>query len=239
MDVSLIFEIAGFAGVAFYLGSYGALQAGLVSGNSYTYAVLNLIAASLVLVSLFGGWNTWSAIIQVSWIAISIGGFLRVWLITRSLRFNPEEEALIRTRFPILRRLDARRLLDRGTWRDGQPDEELTRQGVPVDALTYIASGGVEIEVDGKVIAQVGSAELIGEMACMSKGPASATVRLTQPSRIFSVPADALIRLAKSNPELGAQIDFALAGNMRSKLVSTNALLHQALSGDAGPKAAG
>ena len=35
------YEIAGFAGVAFYLGSYAALQFGWIKGSGYTYPILN------------------------------------------------------------------------------------------------------------------------------------------------------------------------------------------------------
>ena len=61
------YQVAGYGGVAFYLGSYGLLQLGVLRGNSYTYAALNLLAAALVLVSLFRNWNLFSAIIQISW----------------------------------------------------------------------------------------------------------------------------------------------------------------------------
>ncbi|MEX0369308.1 MAG: hypothetical protein AB3N09_01665, partial [Tateyamaria sp.] len=71
------FQIAGFAGVAFYLGSYALLQLGVVRGNGYPYALMNLAGASLVLVSLVTGWNLFSAIIQISWITLSIVGIAR------------------------------------------------------------------------------------------------------------------------------------------------------------------
>jgi hypothetical protein len=39
-------EALGLIGVVFYLGSYATLQLGLIDGQSNTYAVLNIIAAS-------------------------------------------------------------------------------------------------------------------------------------------------------------------------------------------------
>lgn len=57
------YQIAGYGGVVFYLSSYGLLQMGVLRGNSYTYAALNMLAAALVLVSLFRNWNLFSAII--------------------------------------------------------------------------------------------------------------------------------------------------------------------------------
>ncbi|MEO9791708.1 MAG: hypothetical protein ABJ263_00630 [Tateyamaria sp.] len=102
------YQIAGYGGVAFYLGSYGLLQLGLLKGSSYTYAGLNLMAAALVLVSLFRDWNMFSAIVQISWITLSIAGIARVWFLTNMLRFNAEEQKLLTNHFPTLRPIEAK-----------------------------------------------------------------------------------------------------------------------------------
>jgi CRP-like cAMP-binding protein len=223
------YQIAGYGGVAFYLGSYGLLQLGLLKGSSYTYAALNLMAAALVLVSLFRDWNMFSAIVQISWITLSIAGIARVWFLTNMLRFNAEEQKLLTNHFPTLRPIEAKKLLDTGTWRDGEIGELLTQQGMPVDALTYLVSGGVDVDVGGQIIAQVGPGQFIGEMACMTSGPASASVRLNQPTRYFSASSDALRRLVKRNPDISPHLDLAFSGNIRSKLVATNSVLEKTM----------
>ena len=223
------YDLAGYGGVAFYLGSYALLQLGVLKGNSYAYAALNLVAAALVLVSLMRSWNLASAIIQISWITLSVLGITRVWLMTNMLRFTDEERAFIDTRFAAMRAIDAKKLLKAGCWVDGVAGDALTRQNAPVTHLSYLAHGGVDIDVGGQVIAQVGAGEFIGEMACMSSGPASATVRLTQPTRYFSISSDALRQLVRRNQDMGAHLDLAFSGNTRSKLVATNALLEQSI----------
>lgn len=223
------YQIAGYGGVAFYLSSYALLQLGVLKGNSYAYAALNLFAASLVLVSLFRNWNLFSAIIQVSWITLSIVGIARVWLVTNMLRFTDEEKALLANRFPTLRAIDAKKLLDAGDWIDGQIGDVLTEQGTPVQALAYLTDGGVDVDVGGKIIAQVGPGQFIGEMACMTSGPASASVRLNQPTRYFRASSDALRRLVKRNPDIAPHLDLAFSGNIRSKLMATNTVLEQTM----------
>ncbi|MEL7091908.1 MAG: cyclic nucleotide-binding domain-containing protein [Pseudomonadota bacterium] len=223
------YQIAGFAGVAFYLGAYGALQFGLVRGNGYPYALLNLAAAALVLVSLFASWNLFSAIIQISWITLSVIGILRVWVLTQGLRFSAEEQDLLDAHFPTLRKIDARTIFRAGVWRDAQPGEALTEQTMPVTRLSYIHAGGVDIEVGDHKIADVGPGGFIGEMGCMASAPASATVRVNQPTRIFSVSSDALRRLVKRNPDLRPHLELAFSGNTRAKLMATNAKLEQSL----------
>ncbi len=73
-----VFEVLGITGFMFYMASYASLQSGRISGHSYTYILMNLIAASLVLISLVHQFNLASVLIQVAWIAISIGGLFRI-----------------------------------------------------------------------------------------------------------------------------------------------------------------
>lgn len=224
------FQLAGFVGVAFYLGAYGLLQAGIVRGNGYPYAWMNLVGASLVLVSLFASWNLFSAIIQISWITLSALGIARVWVLSRGLRFSAEEQSLLDAHFPTLSRLDARLLLRAGTWVACEPGETLTVQNVAVTQLSYLHQGGVDIEIGGQLIAQVGAGGFIGEMGCMTSAPASATVRTNTATRIFAVSSEALRRLVKRNPDLGPHLEFAFSGNTRAKLMATNELLQRSLN---------
>lgn len=81
MDMS-IFDIMGLLGVVFYLGSYAALQFEIIDGRKVVYPLLNFLAASFVLVSLFENFNLPSLLIQISWIAISLYGISRLTMIS-------------------------------------------------------------------------------------------------------------------------------------------------------------
>ena len=80
-----VFDTCGLLGFAAYLGGFGALQFGLLDGNGKTFAWVNVLAASLVLISLYDAFNLASALIQVSWIIIGYIGIVR-----RSGRNDPE-----------------------------------------------------------------------------------------------------------------------------------------------------
>ena len=80
-----MFDVFGLLGFAAYLGSFGALQFGLLDGNGKTFAWINVIAASFVLISLYDAFNLASALIQISWIIIGYVGIVR-----RSGRGDPE-----------------------------------------------------------------------------------------------------------------------------------------------------
>jgi len=69
-----LYMIAGLAGAACYLTSYILLQLKRIDGNGIAYTVLNVAAASLLLVSLFDQFNLASALIQVLWIAFGAYG---------------------------------------------------------------------------------------------------------------------------------------------------------------------
>lgn len=72
-----LFDVFGLLGFATYLGGFGALQFGLLDGNGKSFAWINVIAASFVLISLYDAFNLASALIQVSWIIIGYVGIVR------------------------------------------------------------------------------------------------------------------------------------------------------------------
>jgi hypothetical protein len=110
----LIYELAGLGGVFLYVGSYGALQLGFLNGHGYAYASINLIAASCVLTSLAKAFNLWSALIEISWITISVVGMVRFYYLMHRIRFTPEEQAVVRDVLSSAPKIKARRFLDLG-----------------------------------------------------------------------------------------------------------------------------
>lgn len=69
-----IVQLIGIAGFLTYLASFGALQLRMIDGNGTLYAVMNILAASLVLVSMIEEFNLASTLISVSWIIIGFVG---------------------------------------------------------------------------------------------------------------------------------------------------------------------
>ncbi len=231
MDFSDVtyFGLAGYAGVAFYLSSYAALQAGLISGNGFMYSLLNLAASSLVLISLFQAWNQFSAMIQISWIAISIYGLARRWMHHRALRFNREELALVRAVFPHMEKVDQKRILGWGEWKTLPKGSILTEENEEVRELSVIMDGSVEIDHEGTSIAHVGAGGVIGEIACMSEQLASATARAEGPIRVFSIPTEKLRQKLQRDEALKQQVEAAFAASTQAKLIASNRRLRDAL----------
>ncbi len=83
MEMS-VYDFAGVVGFLAYLGAYTALQLGYWRGDGFAYSVWNIIAASLVLVSLLDNFNLAAALINASWVMIGLAG---LYIRHRSRRF--------------------------------------------------------------------------------------------------------------------------------------------------------
>jgi len=210
--------------VVLYLGSYALLQAGILHGSGYTYAILNLCASSLVLISLMVAFNLSSAIIQVSWIVISLMGIARLAWMNGRVRFSTEEQVLLRKVFPDMPPSVARRFLNRGTWVDAEERATLTKEGTPVTNLYYLAEGQAQVTSGGQMISEITSG-LVGEMNVLSGAEASATVKIVSPSRLFVISGDSLRRLTARDPDFRILLEIGMSRETGRKLMRTNARL--------------
>lgn len=71
------YDIVGLIGSALVVVSYFLLQSGRLSGTALPYQLSNIAGSSCILVSLFGGFNLSVALLQCTWIAISVYGAVR------------------------------------------------------------------------------------------------------------------------------------------------------------------
>lgn len=69
-------ELLGLAGFALYVINYTLLTLRHISGDSLLYFVINISAASLVLIGLSNSFDLASALIQSFWIAMSLLGIM-------------------------------------------------------------------------------------------------------------------------------------------------------------------
>ncbi len=82
-------EWVGVAGFVCYILAFGSVQFGKMDGNSTAYSLANIVAASLVAISLFAEFNLASALIQSTWIAVGVVGITlrarKSWTATRAV----------------------------------------------------------------------------------------------------------------------------------------------------------
>ncbi len=83
MDYSW-FDLLGNIGVLLMVVAYLLLQLEKLAGTSVSYLLLNIIGASLVIVSLLFHFNLSALLMEVFWLLISLYGLMRSLLRQRS-----------------------------------------------------------------------------------------------------------------------------------------------------------
>jgi hypothetical protein len=71
------YDIAGFAGATLGIAAYFANQQRWLRSDDWRYPFVNLVGASLILVSLCFAWNFPSVVIEVFWAIISLWGIIK------------------------------------------------------------------------------------------------------------------------------------------------------------------
>jgi paired small multidrug resistance pump len=79
------YDWIGLAGSALVVVSYFLLQSGRLSGTGLPYQLINIVGSSCILVSLSGGFNLAVALLQCTWIVISVYGIARGWRSRRAI----------------------------------------------------------------------------------------------------------------------------------------------------------
>ncbi len=76
--LDLIYNTLGIIGVGLIVLAYFLIQTGKITSTDISYPLLNLIGATLHLVSLYRFYNLPSVVIEIFWIAISVYGIYRI-----------------------------------------------------------------------------------------------------------------------------------------------------------------
>lgn len=216
-----VYAFIGIIGVAFYLGSYAALQFGLIAGRGFVYPLCNLIAASCVAVSLIDAYNLSSLLIQVFFICVSIYGIARLYILRHMMGFSVDESAFLKYALPDIEKEFARPLVKLGVWSDAKPGEVLIQEGRPVEHLVYLADGEAEVSLNNRVVATANKRSLLGEVTCIDGGAANATVTISQPSRLMRIDASKLRQQLKIEPELRSHLERCFKIGIAEKLAAT------------------
>lgn len=95
-----IAELIGIIGFMIYIGGFFSVQSGFMCGNGIAFPVVQVTAASFVLVSLTTAYNLPAFMIQTSYIAIGVFGIALRLRRVRSNRYraaDPARDARLRT----------------------------------------------------------------------------------------------------------------------------------------------
>jgi CRP-like cAMP-binding protein len=140
----------------------------------------------------------------------------------RSVKFSDEEFLFCQNALPLVPPMLARQFINIGAWQDMPEGSELTRQDEPVEKLTYVAAGTIDVVVHDHTIAQCETGDFIGELGILSGKPATATTVATSPVRALVFERDKLFRHLRRRPDLKLALQAAFKDNLRSKLSLAN-----------------
>lgn len=93
----------------------------------------------------------------------------------------------------------------------------LVRYGEEADTLYLVSTGRFFVQLpNGRVVAEIGAGEPIGELAFFSGGVRTADVRATRDSLVFQLTREAYDRVVRKYPEIAESILAALSSRLAS-----------------------
>ena len=159
---------------------------------------------------------------EIVFTGVNIGQIALISFRNRSTQFNDEERAFYSQIVPTLEAYQVRRLIAIGTWLDGRPGYELTRQGEFVSHLIFLKSGRASVLVNNTTVGYCTPGNLIGEISIRRGKPATATVTAKECIRYLALERAALHRLMRADPEIALAIDAGNRQDLEGKLIRMN-----------------
>lgn len=79
-----------------------------------------------------------------------------------------------------------------------------------------VEQGTAEVVIDGSVVAEIGEGQIIGELALLARGPATATVRAKTDMTLLVIPFNRFDQIMDDNPAMVKGIAHDLAARLRA-----------------------
>jgi CRP-like cAMP-binding protein len=94
----------------------------------------------------------------------------------------------------------------------------LIAQGHMHNEGMIVEQGTAEVVIDGNVVAEIGEGQIIGELALLAPGPATATVRAKSDMTLLVIPFNRFDQIMDDNPAMVKAIAQELAGRLRAAM---------------------
>ena len=212
--------------------SYGLLVLSMLMNSivwlriiALTSGVAGIIYSGFVLHDPIGaGWETLFVTANLTQLC------LLIWR-SRKVRFSDEEFLFCQNALVLVPPFLARQFINTGTWKTIPAGTILTLQDEAVKQLTYVAEGHVDVVVNGKLVANCGPGDFIGELGILSGRTATATTTATTELRALVFERDSLLRHLSRQPDIKLALQAGFKINLRQKLAAAN---ERTLAGTAG-----
>lgn len=94
---------------------------------------------------------------------------------------------------------------------DFAPGEAIVRQGDRGSSLFFVESGTADVVISGETVAEVGSGDVIGEIAVLAERRRTASVVATTPLRAVEIASADIAIIERGAPEATARLRRAMA----------------------------
>ena len=96
----------------------------------------------------------------------------------------------------------------------------LIKQGEPSDTFYVLVDGEADVVIDGRSRRKLGPGDFFGEISMLDRGPATATVTTTRPSRMMVMSHMQFRDAIKGNQDLLLQILASVAERLRADTIA-------------------
>ena len=173
------------------------------------------------------GWNLALVVINVYWVT-------RLTLERRPVHFSPDEQRIYNVALRSLKPRHARKLFEAGQWKAIPAGEQIVAQGVPLNTLSLIAGGRINIERDGVVVDDIGEGRFIGSVTFLKNTvdfPSPVSFTAIEPSRLIFWDNDVLRDLIDDEVEFAIALEASLGLELARVLDRAQAGLESMLIG--------
>ena len=119
-------------------------------------------------------------------------------------------------------------IMKASSFQDIKSGHQLTRESEAVEALYFLCSGRVCVQIADNPIAYLSGGSFIGEMAFLTGKPASATVVALGEARVMALDMLKLNRLCEDNRDVGAVIHRLISSDLALKISRANMVVQDA-----------
>ncbi len=159
---------------------------------------------------------------DVIFIVINLYGIALLIREKAMAKLPARDALLLRRAFAGLDDEQIAKLLRAADWREVAVGDSITRQDAPVEALYFMLSGRVRVEVDGVTIAHLEHGAFIGEIAYLTGNPATALVVVEEPSRLLAFSRVRMAKVMAGDKDINGIFYQVLGQDLAHKMRQTN-----------------
>ena len=208
----------------------GHLAFGLIAFSFLVKDILYLRLLS-ILASLFSVFYNYTIPVEPMWLAINwniIFVMVNLYHVAmliyekRPVHMEPKDKELYETMFKDLTPVEYLKITKIADWKKLSIGTKIITQDARVFNLNLIYNGTVEVQVDGKSVAELKDGQFVGEMSFLTEQPATATCIVKHETELLVWKQKQFKDLLKRNPSLYFTIQSLLSTQVSSNLVSTS-----------------